>query len=505
MSLSVSVEKEFLLKKGPGFQGVEDFRGLEGYEYCEDMHSSKISVLQYNVLAESYAFLNIGGEIKLGELSWENRSAALLDEILSYDADIICLQEVDHFYDFFYPELKNHGYEGIFKKRPTRQKRDGCAIFYNRDRFVSKDKDEVCFNNVDADLIPSEEAALASHVDRENESDSCEENCGEDAHVSRFHTNNIALGIYLCEKHRVDEIGSGFWVFNTHLFWNPQYEDVKLVQTKMLLRMVQRAVLSKKGGIILCGDFNATPDSRVYKLVSTYEDTNDSIDQIYPLRSAYKEIHGSEPSFTNYTHSFQGCLDYIWFSSDVLLPRYATDLPSIDELESFIPNRNHASDHLALYCEFEWKNNVPCRYGVQCRRTKCRYYHPCLCRFGNKCLKINAGCKFSHVVPCKYGVSCTKLDCQFNHLPCKFGSFCSNKSCVYSHLISCKFGDLCARADCRYFHPRSKFVSPSNREGNSIAAMMKTSCILDLIPSLGIDSDAELSETETPSICIESL
>ena len=63
-----------------------------------------------------------------------------------WDADIVCLQEVDHFDDFFvkvlgkwsgsleFPRglsltLVSRGYEGRFLKR-TGDKHDGCAIFW---------------------------------------------------------------------------------------------------------------------------------------------------------------------------------------------------------------------------------------------------------------------------------------------------------------------------------------------------------------------------------------
>lgn len=68
------------------------------------------------------------------------RSQAILDEIRHYSADIISLQEVetDQFYNFFKPELKNDGYEGIFSPKSRaktmsendRKYVDGCAIFY---------------------------------------------------------------------------------------------------------------------------------------------------------------------------------------------------------------------------------------------------------------------------------------------------------------------------------------------------------------------------------------
>lgn len=78
---------------------------------------------------------------------------AILDEIRHYAADIISLQEVetDQFYNFFKPELKIDGYEGIFSPKSRaktmsendRKFVDGCAIFFRSTRWVN---DEIgCF------------------------------------------------------------------------------------------------------------------------------------------------------------------------------------------------------------------------------------------------------------------------------------------------------------------------------------------------------------------------
>lgn len=74
------------------------------------------------------------------------RLQAILDEIRHYSADIISLQEVetDQFYNFFKPELKNDGYEGIFSPKSRaktmsendRKYVDGCAIFFRANKYV---------------------------------------------------------------------------------------------------------------------------------------------------------------------------------------------------------------------------------------------------------------------------------------------------------------------------------------------------------------------------------
>ena len=55
------------------------------------------SVLTYNILADSLS-MNALGYCPDWALAWEYRQENLLDEIINYDADILCLQEVKFFF-----------------------------------------------------------------------------------------------------------------------------------------------------------------------------------------------------------------------------------------------------------------------------------------------------------------------------------------------------------------------------------------------------------------------
>lgn len=66
-------------------------------------HSSngvKFSVLSYNLLANLYATRSKYPECPEWALSWEYRRQNLLNEIIEYDADILCLQEVNTLFSF---------------------------------------------------------------------------------------------------------------------------------------------------------------------------------------------------------------------------------------------------------------------------------------------------------------------------------------------------------------------------------------------------------------------
>ena len=76
-------------------------------------------------------------------LSWPERKYLILEEILTYRPHILCLQEVDHYYDTFQPVLRSLGYGGHFFPRPWspcldvqgNNGPDGCALFFDQSRF----------------------------------------------------------------------------------------------------------------------------------------------------------------------------------------------------------------------------------------------------------------------------------------------------------------------------------------------------------------------------------
>jgi len=98
------------------------------------------TVMCYNVLCDKYATRQMYGYCPSWVLKWEYRRKGILEEIRHYSADIISLQEVEteQFYNYFLPELKRDGYDGIFSPKSRaktmveseRRYVDGCAIFY---------------------------------------------------------------------------------------------------------------------------------------------------------------------------------------------------------------------------------------------------------------------------------------------------------------------------------------------------------------------------------------
>ena len=85
-----------------------------------------------------------------------------------------------------------------------------------------------------------------------------------------------------------------------------------------------------------------------------FGETKGSLQHKLSLQSAYTQCNGHEPEITNSLggdRQFEGCLDYIWLSSDSLRAVEVLPLPSIDEARAeggALPNSRIPSDHLPI-------------------------------------------------------------------------------------------------------------------------------------------------------------
>lgn len=74
------------------------------------------------------------------------------------------------------------------------------------------------------------------------------------------------------------------------------------------------------------------------------------------MRSAYREVLGTEPELTNWSHmgnngEFVGCLDYIFFTHG-LQPMTVVEIPPKEQLKGPFPSAEEPSDHLLVGATF---------------------------------------------------------------------------------------------------------------------------------------------------------
>jgi CCR4-NOT transcription complex subunit 6 len=154
---------------------------------------------------------------------------------------------------------------------------------------------------------------------------------------------------------------------------DPDYPDVKLWQTWVLCQELEKLVLPRNLPLVLCGDFNSLADSSVYELLSqqgveqgedVFGPSGDptgllpaphQVAHRLPLLSAYGATCG-EPKYTNYTGSFVGVLDYIFFTRTHLRCVACMDVDEESLLREYtaLPSPKYPSDHIALATTLEF-------------------------------------------------------------------------------------------------------------------------------------------------------
>lgn len=120
--------------------------------------SCMFTTMCYNVLCDKYATRQLYGYCPAWALNWEYRKHSILEELKAYSADIIALQEVEteQYQDYFLRELQQEGYEGIFSPKSRaktmseseRKHVDGCAIFYKTSKFSLVTEHLIEFNQL---------------------------------------------------------------------------------------------------------------------------------------------------------------------------------------------------------------------------------------------------------------------------------------------------------------------------------------------------------------------
>ncbi|KAH8643223.1 glucose-repressible alcohol dehydrogenase-like protein transcriptional effector [Alternaria alternata] len=355
----------------------------------QDTNQETVSALSYNILCDKYCTQSQYGYTPSSALAWESRRELILAELRERDADIVCLQEIDQdsFNEFFRAELAHNDYKGVFwpkSRARTMAEREAKLV----DGYILLDKQLIDFANT-----------AINRPDMKGEHDIFNRVMPRDD-----------IGVVAFLENRAT--GSRFIVGNVHVFWNPAFQDVKLVQVAILMEGITKLATqwtkhpacknkvvyqftngdSEEGAepdptqepgpskeysdpsdipVLLCGDFNSMPSSGVYDLIThgnvsnAHVDlgnrkygnfTRDGISHPFSLKSSYASI--GELAFTNYVPHFQGVLDYIWYSTNTL--QVVGLLGEIDKgylqrVPGF-PNYHFPSDHVALYAQYIVKN-----------------------------------------------------------------------------------------------------------------------------------------------------
>ncbi|CAQ58128.1 poly(A)-specific ribonuclease [Caenorhabditis elegans] len=346
------------------------------------------TVLCYNVLCDKYATVNQYSYCPSWALNWEYRKGLIIKEIRTYEADVITLQEVEteQFRTLFQPELKQLGYAGIFEAKSRaktmgeeeRKYVDGCAIFWKVDKFDMDKQYLFEFSSVAMKKASTSENMLNRVMPRDNIGLCAVLKIKESVYANKF------LGRMQIPMND-NVVGNPLVVATAHIHWDPEFCDVKLVQSMMLTHEVSRVLeeVSKKYQItqqqvpvLICGDFNSLPDSGVFEYLSKGQITRRHMDLksfrddsclekftnstdknviSHPLRLDSACDINSIP-FTNYTLDFKGMIDYIFATPQSLarlgiLGPFDPQWVQSNKILGF-PHPHVASDHIPIMAQY---------------------------------------------------------------------------------------------------------------------------------------------------------
>ncbi|XP_053973801.1 2',5'-phosphodiesterase 12 [Hylaeus volcanicus] len=333
----------------------------------EDRHAftrSKLSgksfrVTSYNILANVYSETSLSKDVLYPycpsyALSMDYRKLLILKELIGYNSDIICLQEVDKkiYENDLLPALCTLNYDSIYNLK--NDLREGITIFYNRDRF---------------DKLSSSYSVLSQDTDLIGFNDVWSKIQNERVKQTYSGRSTIIQTLVLQSKENSEILIVG----NTHLYFRPDANHIRLLQAYYGLMYLQKFAKDVKEenpecnvSIIYCGDFNSVPENAVYQLMTENyvpEDCADwksSPDEVIENVSLKHDLNLASacgtPKYTNYTGTFCGCLDYIFYQKDYLRIEQVIPIPSTDELSlhTGLPSVVFPSDHISLCVDLNW-------------------------------------------------------------------------------------------------------------------------------------------------------
>ena len=184
----------------------------------------KFSAFSFNALCPTYATKTLYAYVPDRILDWDNRKMAILREIKQRDADIVCLQEVDRYnYDEFWRgKLSMEGYKSYYAQKSRADTMgeaakyvDGCGTFWKEKKYIMLDQQFFIFGRKAVEREGKKSADMLNRV---------------------WARDDIATVVLLENR----STGSRLIVVNAHIYWNPAFRDVQLIQVAVLLEELQK-------------------------------------------------------------------------------------------------------------------------------------------------------------------------------------------------------------------------------------------------------------------------
>eukprot|EP00591_Stephanopyxis_turris_P016083 CAMPEP_0195536940 /NCGR_PEP_ID=MMETSP0794_2-20130614/46978_1 /TAXON_ID=515487 /ORGANISM="Stephanopyxis turris, Strain CCMP 815" /LENGTH=808 /DNA_ID=CAMNT_0040670507 /DNA_START=406 /DNA_END=2832 /DNA_ORIENTATION=+ len=265
-----------------------------------------VRFITYNLLADLYTSREFDQQMMYKHcppiyLHRSRRMPMLLFEILSYHADVVCLQEVDAsiYQSLLEPVMESQGYQGYYSNKASSQL-EGCAMFWSLKCFeTAQENDMMTFivrdlfgNDGDSggDLVQPARRSSHPKSTRYTKWDSMDsighllDEHDELRRVTREKTGQVlqvaSLALRHCEEDNVDLSSSvplkpvKVVVGNSHLFYHPMADHVRAMQAYVVCKQID--AVRRNGSnfhnhepypLVLCGDLNSNPMSGALHLL----------------------------------------------------------------------------------------------------------------------------------------------------------------------------------------------------------------------------------------------
>uniref|UniRef100_A0A0N5A8C0 Endo/exonuclease/phosphatase domain-containing protein n=1 Tax=Syphacia muris TaxID=451379 RepID=A0A0N5A8C0_9BILA len=347
--------------------------------YCSENCYDGLRIISYNVLADLYLKLKAVPQDQLffpycpkQFQEYRYRYSLLLKEILGYNADLIFLQEVDERFRrrFLIPFMEHHKYKVYFKKKGL-SVTEGLAICVRHVKLKALEAFDAWLPDLlNPDLFPENQDVI-NFLN------------AQPVLKNLLMTRPAVIQVLLLKVESDDK--TVVLVCNTHLHFRPSQEHIKTLQallcTRYIANVSKRIVTEHPDAKLyklFAGDFNSTPNSGVFKLISegyipsnyevwntlrdgSQDETNFLSANISSHLNPMKSLTNTS-DYTNYTShlkdginvGFSGCLDYIWGDLSVKV-KQIIPMPNDELVKKHValPSVIGPSDHLPLICDVQ--------------------------------------------------------------------------------------------------------------------------------------------------------
>lgn len=283
------------------------------------------SVLQWNVLAKCYASTETFPTVEPEYLDWDYRKNLIAQEIKNYNADVICLEEVDvrdlEFFKSLYPEDQ---YSFSYIKKP--HSKDGICVMLRKEKFQV----------IDTDLI--------THLKEDGVQ---KENLVSQVVLAKYDNGGIDAYLILAACHlKADSPSADFT--GTRLRQVRQIMDA--VEKKRNHCLKELGANENNSITLVCGDFNEGPKEPAAQEFLKYKEIG--------LKSAFEdEPYTLFQTYGSSNYLIKSTVDHILYSKNLQLTKKIGAPAEGVVGENGLISKNFPSDHLSLFAEFSLVEN----------------------------------------------------------------------------------------------------------------------------------------------------